>query len=224
MAGKQEVKIRFNDISRLTDRETQLFLREIDTKVLAAAMKGARKPVRQRIFQNVSSRVAVLIQEETRRVDGSRAPAAREKAGKIVADQVEKGLIQWPPKGSIPKPRKMPKSYWSKKRQTLAASKNLESLDDLDAWLVGLAEIARAEGILELNKALSATPDGLSEAALRLIVDGVEPGLAREILENLAESCLREQEIKYRKVIEGVLSIQAGQNPRIIEQKLAVIY
>ncbi len=87
-----------------------------------------------------------------------------------------------------------------------------------------MANVARAEGILELQKVDWAAMDEFSATALKLIVDGTEPGLAREVLENLAGSRLREEETRYRKVIEGMISIQAGQNPKFIEHKVAVIF
>ena len=54
----------FDDIVRLTDREIQLLLREVDTKDLAVAMKGAQPEMQDRIFSNVSERVKAMIQEE----------------------------------------------------------------------------------------------------------------------------------------------------------------
>ena len=44
----------FDDIARLTDREIQLILREVDTKDLAVALKGAQPEMQDRIFSNVS--------------------------------------------------------------------------------------------------------------------------------------------------------------------------
>ncbi len=54
----------FDDIVRLTDREIQLTLREVDTKDLAIALKGAKPELRDRIFSNVSEQVKATIEEE----------------------------------------------------------------------------------------------------------------------------------------------------------------
>ena len=54
----------FDDIARLTDREIQLILREVDTKDLAVALKGAQPEMQDRIFSNVSERVSTMIKEE----------------------------------------------------------------------------------------------------------------------------------------------------------------
>ncbi|OGG46399.1 MAG: flagellar motor switch protein FliG [Candidatus Handelsmanbacteria bacterium RIFCSPLOWO2_12_FULL_64_10] len=54
----------FDDIVRLTDREIQLVLREVDTKDLAVALKGAGPEIQDRVFSNVSERVGQMIKEE----------------------------------------------------------------------------------------------------------------------------------------------------------------
>ena len=54
----------FDDIVRLTDREIQLVLREVDTKDLSVALKGAGMEIQDRVFSNVSERVGEMIKEE----------------------------------------------------------------------------------------------------------------------------------------------------------------
>ncbi|MDP6775851.1 MAG: FliG C-terminal domain-containing protein, partial [Candidatus Latescibacteria bacterium] len=54
----------FDDIARLTDREIQMMLREVDSKDLAIALKGASDETKQRIFGNMSEEVGTKIREE----------------------------------------------------------------------------------------------------------------------------------------------------------------
>jgi flagellar motor switch protein FliG len=54
----------FDDIAKLTDREIQMVLREVDSKDLAVALKGGSDELRDRIFTNVSERVGTMIKEE----------------------------------------------------------------------------------------------------------------------------------------------------------------
>ncbi len=54
----------FDDISQLTDREIQMLLREVDTKDLGVALKGAAEDLRERILGNMSDRVAGMLREE----------------------------------------------------------------------------------------------------------------------------------------------------------------
>ncbi len=54
----------FDDIANLTDREIQLILREVDSKDLSTALKGASDEMKDRIFTNVSERVGTMMKEE----------------------------------------------------------------------------------------------------------------------------------------------------------------
>ena len=54
----------FDDIAKLTDREIQMILREVDTKDLSVALKGGGDELKDRIFTNVSERVGTMIKEE----------------------------------------------------------------------------------------------------------------------------------------------------------------
>ena len=54
----------FDDIAGLTDREIQMLLREVDTKDLAIALKGGSEELRERLFGNMSERVANMLREE----------------------------------------------------------------------------------------------------------------------------------------------------------------
>ena len=53
----------FEDIGRLSDREIQLVLQKVDREDLAAALKGARPGMKDRIFSNVSPRIGQMIKE-----------------------------------------------------------------------------------------------------------------------------------------------------------------
>ncbi|MGI5836432.1 MAG: flagellar motor switch protein FliG [Chloroflexota bacterium] len=54
----------FEDIIKLDDRSIQRVLREIDTKDLALALKGASEEVKNRIFKNMSTRAAQILRED----------------------------------------------------------------------------------------------------------------------------------------------------------------
>ena len=54
----------FNDIAKLTDREIQMILREVDCKDLSVAMKGASEQLSERIFSNMSEEVGGKLKEE----------------------------------------------------------------------------------------------------------------------------------------------------------------
>lgn len=62
--GVRNQMFTFDDIATLTDREIQLILREVDSKDLAVALRGASPEMQNRIFANVSDRVGEMMREE----------------------------------------------------------------------------------------------------------------------------------------------------------------
>ncbi len=54
----------FEDIVKLHDTAIQRVLREVDTRDLARAMRGANEEVNERIFKNMSRRAANMLREE----------------------------------------------------------------------------------------------------------------------------------------------------------------
>jgi hypothetical protein len=94
----------------------------------------------------------------------------------------------------------------------------------LIASVISLAEKARRMGLLVLEDDLPHLKDPLLKKGLQLVVDGTDPVLVRDILSVLMHSS-NYKGIKLLKTvitIEGVLSIQSGDNPRIVADKLSV--
>ena len=54
----------FNDIAKLTDRELQTLMREVDQKDLVIAMKAADDELKEKILGNLSERVRTFVTEE----------------------------------------------------------------------------------------------------------------------------------------------------------------
>jgi flagellar motor switch protein FliG len=54
----------FADISKLTDREIQTLMREVDQKDLVVALKGSADEMKDKILGNMSERVRTFITEE----------------------------------------------------------------------------------------------------------------------------------------------------------------
>lgn len=69
-----------------------------------------------------------------------------------------------------------------------------------------------------------AAADDYLKMGVNLAADGTEPELIMDMLKTWKRSLLHEQEMKYTKVIEGIMSIQSGDNPRIVEHKVSLIY
>ena len=74
----------FDDIAKLTDRELQVLLREVDQKDLVIAMKGAAEKLRERILGNMSEKVRNFITEEMEFIGPMRLCAVEEVQLRIV--------------------------------------------------------------------------------------------------------------------------------------------
>ncbi len=101
--------------------------------------------------------------------------------------------------------------------------------------IVRFADKARREGLLALDQDADALDDPFLQKGIRLVVDGTTPELVRNILEtelafianlvflpiaNKLKNKSAAEIFRKEAIIEGVLSIQAGDNPRIVQEKL----
>ena len=90
----------FNDLARLTDREIQIFLREVDQKDLVVALTNASTAVTQKCLGKMSERVRTFIQEEVDFLGALPSSDVEEVQGRIVQQVnqlVDRGQISWPP-------------------------------------------------------------------------------------------------------------------------------
>lgn len=74
----------FEDMLILDDRGIQLILKEVDTKELAIALKAASEELKEKIFKNVSDRVATMIREEMEYAGPMRLSVVEEAQQRIV--------------------------------------------------------------------------------------------------------------------------------------------
>lgn len=94
--------------------------------------------------------------------------------------------------------------------------------------MIELNNLARYEGLLALEEAVIDIPLEAQEEELKqliiLLVDGTDPEVIQGIgLARYYSSLYTDyQALRYFIYLEGVLSIQAGDNPRILEEKLKV--
>jgi flagellar motor switch protein FliG len=74
----------FEDLLILDDRAIQMILKEVDTKELAIALKAASEDLKDKIFRNVSERVAVMIKEEMEYAGPMRLSVVEEAQQRVV--------------------------------------------------------------------------------------------------------------------------------------------
>lgn len=75
----------FEDLLKLDDRSIQLVLKDIDTKELALALRGASDEVRDKLLGNMSSRGAEMLREEMEFMPPQRRRVVEEAQTKIVS-------------------------------------------------------------------------------------------------------------------------------------------
>ncbi len=74
----------FEDITMLDDKSIQIVLRQIETSDLAAALKGVRTDVREKIMKNMSGRAAENLSDEIDLLGPVRLATVEEAQGRIV--------------------------------------------------------------------------------------------------------------------------------------------
>ena len=151
----------FNDIIRLTDREIQILMREVDQKDLVCSLKGSRKDLREKFLSNMSERVRTYIEEEMK-FSKPRPEEVKEVRQRIVQQVVqlaEQGHITWPlvdkpasrPKRKAKKPGKQYLNEQRRLKKQVQRSLSELSHDEINSIFVGLGERARRQGILALE-------------------------------------------------------------------------
>ncbi|MEW6752234.1 MAG: FliG C-terminal domain-containing protein [Candidatus Latescibacterota bacterium] len=221
----------FEDLRRLTDYEVQVLLREVGQKDLVVALKGASTQLTAGLLGNMSERVRAFITGEIEYLDNlspEEIAVARRRILAQAARLGQAGAIAWPPGTArrADRPRRLSPAELASPELLAKLQQPFSSLsyEEIVELFAGLDEIARREGILSLEPLADIAEEGQLQAGIRLAVDGTEPDLIRDILETEDRWLLLQREIRCRMVIEGLVAIEAGDNPRIIEYKLLVFY
>lgn len=80
----RELMFVFEDIVQLDDKAIQRMLREVETKDLAMALKGANEDVKDKIFKNMSERATAMLVDDMEYMGPVRAKEVQECQGKVV--------------------------------------------------------------------------------------------------------------------------------------------
>jgi flagellar motor switch protein FliG len=75
----------FDDLIFVDDRSIQKILKEVDSKELAIALKGASDEVKEKIFRNMSERAAGMLREEMEYLGPVRVKEVEEAQRRILA-------------------------------------------------------------------------------------------------------------------------------------------
>ncbi|HSA05632.1 MAG TPA: flagellar motor switch protein FliG [Candidatus Gastranaerophilales bacterium] len=81
----RELMFVFEDIVKLDDRSVQRVLREVETKDLALALKGANDDVKEKVFKNMSERASGMLKDDMEFMGPVRAKEVQESQTAVVA-------------------------------------------------------------------------------------------------------------------------------------------
>ena len=86
----------FEDLVKVDDRGMQKVLRQVETRELSVALKGATDEVKNKVFRNMSQRAAEMLQEEIESVGAVRIKEVEEAQNavtRIIQDLEKKGEV-----------------------------------------------------------------------------------------------------------------------------------
>jgi len=86
----------FDDLVRLSDRDVQSLMKDLDSKRLTIALRGATQAVKEKFLKNMSTRAAQMLEDDMAAmgpVKLSEVEAAQAEIAKTAIDAAEKGRI-----------------------------------------------------------------------------------------------------------------------------------
>ena len=235
------VEIDFELLARISDREAQTLMREVDQKDLVMALKSGvddagnscdpSDELRDKFLGNMSERVRKFITEEMEFLGPTPWSEGDEIRRRILQQVVQlagKGQIDWPNGGDGGGQEDSGPSidqYAPRLLELVGRSLEEMSLDEVAELWFELAEQARRLGVLSLEPLLLEFGSLFVREAVQLAVDGTEPDLIYDILKTrIQHAILPRRKMRGVMAIEALAAIMAGDNPRIIHHKLGAIY
>ena len=79
---------------------------------------------------------------------------------------------------------------------------------------------AKVFGFLSLESDVEGIDDQIVKKGLQLVIDGTDPSIVESIMRSMLEKELQLMRTKYEAVIDSVMSVQQGDNPHMIGEKL----
>lgn len=187
-------------------RIMQRTLREIDVRMLAQAMVELSAKQRQFVYLNMSQRAKGLLEEEVQKRESEASEEQVRAAVEFLQDVHGKIIAEM--RNSSPQPP-----------EPVEVEVRVSTKGEIIDTMVALAKLAQSHGLLAIDR-IDATADPLLAKGLQFMVDGTDPPILESVLERTKQTMLREYDERLSMIIEGVESIQFGDQPLIIGEKL----
>ena len=179
----------------------------MDAHVLSLALADLSEDVRRYIYRSIAKKTAVLIKDEVATAEATGTESQKREAREMfftIFDRINEEMKDFDP--ALIQVKEMPEIRVSEKREIVDT-------------MFGLAEVARAQGLLALED-VSDSDHRLLAKGIELIVGGWDPDIVIPILDRIKTTMVRETEDRLAMIIEAVVSIQAGDHPNAIRAKL----
>ncbi|MBT3344187.1 MAG: hypothetical protein HN712_13265 [Gemmatimonadetes bacterium] len=221
---------RFEDLFQYDHGTTYLISHEADPHDLAIVLAGLSGEQRNVFTFNMPEQMLAEIEADTSAEEASPAAvvAAQDRILEEVRRLAAEGQLAWPPWAKRQpqmsgKTNRASVELLERLRVTTEASLADCSYEEIGDLMADLGQLGRLMGILHLKQLLKGVGDPFLRTGLGMALDGAEPDRVTETLENHMRTLLHEQEVRYRKVIAGMRSVQKGDNPVYVKGTLELI-
>ncbi len=218
----------FADLFQYNHGTAYLISHEVDLHDLAIALYGVSEAERNVFTFNMPEPMRTEFDTAAAEASADDVAAARRRILEVVECLATEGQLAWPPwenrKPQMPgKTNRASVELEAKLRKTTRPRVSECSYEEIDEMMADLGQLARLMGILHLGPLVKDVGDPLLGRGLQMALDGTEPDRITQTLENMMRSLLHEQEVRYRKVIAGMRSVQKGDNPAYVRETLGLI-
>ncbi|MBN2354313.1 MAG: hypothetical protein JXD23_17215 [Spirochaetales bacterium] len=200
---------------RMNDRRAvQKALRRLDTSLLAIALSTSSPELREKIYKNVTIRARRAIEKEIELLKGTPDfgytydDMTVEKAQRHVAET----LKTWTREG-LKTETVYPKD--------LPAVK-LEAFSDIIDTFERIGDHVFRHGLMSLDGIEEKTDDLFFKKAIQLLLDGYDPLIFDELLENYRERILHNAAVRMNMIAAGVKSLQMEELGAMKERMLSL--
>ncbi len=201
----------FAEIVANTERNNLIVrsvLREIDADTLVSALLGVDQAVRDAFLRNVSRRTRAATEAELKRRAGTtarvRTEAAQDHLRQLVRTFDERTPSELPEGAS-----RAPPAIRVETQRQIVESFRL------------LAEYVQEQGIVSLDALEATVADPFMRLGLGLVVDGWDAIDWRSVMQKRKEASLQALDARLSMIMDGLESLQSGDAPRVVEEKLA---
>jgi hypothetical protein len=221
----------FDDLFQLDHGQSYLISHELDLHDLAVVLHVMTAEQSRLFTFNMPDDMRAVIDADSaaRRATPEQVDQAKQHIMQQVQRLADEGQLVWPP-GTPRKPHKpgatnrASEILTARLQQTIRPELSERSFEEIDELMADLSQLARLMGILELDQFVEGVGDRFLKQGLQMAMDGAEPDRVTETLENWMHSLLHEQEVRFRKVIAGMRSVQKGDNPKYVRGTLGLIH